>query len=90
MPTLDTRLDWEAIEAVASGQAATAQAAPRPDPKARLWDLLDIWTQMDEDQWTQEAVDGLKDEILDVFKMYPEADAWYREWRQAHPAAKLA
>ncbi len=41
MPALDTRLDWEAIEAVASGRATTAQTPPTgtvqagpPDPVA--------------------------------------------------------
>ncbi len=45
---------------------------------------------MDEEAWTQEAMDRLKDEILDVFKAHPEADAWFKEWQAVHPEAKLA
>jgi hypothetical protein len=45
---------------------------------------------MDEDQWTQEAVAGLKDQILDLFRDHPEAEAWYREWRAGHPKARLS
>jgi hypothetical protein len=59
-----------------------------PDPKARLWILLDTWTGVDEAAWTPEAVDRLKDEILDIFKAHPEAERWFREWRAAHPAAR--
>ncbi len=63
--------------------------SPPPDPKARLTALLDTWASMDEAAWTQEAVDRLKDEILDVFKAHPEAPSWCAEWKQAHPEATL-
>ncbi len=70
-----------------------AEPTPQPseDPEAQLWSLLTMWATMDEDQWTQETVDRLKDEILDLFKAYPtEADAWFREWRATFPEARLA
>lgn len=60
-------------------------------PRIRLWALLDTWSTMDEAAWTQEAVDRLKDEILDLFKAYPvEADTWFQEWRVANPGRRLA
>jgi hypothetical protein len=64
---------------------------PPDAAKARLSRLLDTWATMDETAWTQEAVDRLKNEILDTFSEHPrDADTWFREWRQAHPEAKLA
>ena len=60
------------------------------DHLERLWSLLDQWAGMDEVTWHPEAVDRLKDDILDVFKAHPEADAWFRDWREKHPAARLA
>jgi hypothetical protein len=87
MPGLDTRLDWDAINGQQEHQAATCP----PDPKARLSALLTSWAGMDESQWTQEAVDQLKDQILDLFRDYPDqADAWFRAWRALHPEARLA
>ena len=65
-----------------------ATAYRPPEPKAQLWSLLDTLASMDETVWTQEAVDRLKDEILDVFDAYPEADGWYRAWRVARPEAR--
>ena len=42
MPALDTRLDWEAIEAVASGRVAPHPTPSRPEaPPDHLADLLD-------------------------------------------------
>lgn len=76
----------------------TAADPPQPpagplgsaDPQARLWSLLDAWAGMDEAAWTQEAVNRLRDEILDVFQAHPgAADGWFREWRQLHPEARL-
>lgn len=44
---------------------------------------------MDEATWAAEAVEKLKDEILDIFRNHPtEADRWYRAWRAAHPEAR--
>lgn len=62
-----------------------------PDSRERLTGYLDAWAGMDEAAWHPEAVDRLKDEILDVFQEHPgEADTWFKEWRKAHPGAKLA
>ena len=56
------------------------------NPKARLLTLLDTWARMDEAAWTQEAVDRLKDKILDLFRDHSaEADKWYSEWRKGRP-----
>ncbi len=62
-----------------------------PDtPEIRLGRLLDAWTTMDESQWAQEAVDRLKNDILDVFRDYPdEANGWYRVWRALHSERRL-
>jgi hypothetical protein len=69
---------------------ACARKSPGPpDPKARLWRLLDEWASPDEATNTQETVDRLKDKILDMFRDQPEADQWFREWRRTHPEAKL-
>ncbi len=69
---------------------ACARKAPAPlDPQIRLRSLLTTWATLDEDHWTQEAVDTLKDSILDLFRDYPEADAWFKEWREIHPGARL-
>ncbi len=72
----------------AEAPAATDQTAA-VGPQAKLWVLLDRWTCMNEVNWSPEAVDRLKDEILDLFASHPEADAWFREWRAAHPEARL-
>ena len=72
--------------------------------KAHLWRLLDLWAGMDEEQTTESAVSGqpvpvwteanvkaLLDDILDLFSAAPQdADGWFREWREAHPEARLA
>ncbi len=69
---------------------------PRPPqraetaPKTRLWILLDSWSGMDEATWHMEAVDQIKNGILDLFKAHPEADTWFREWRAANPERRLA
>ena len=58
--------------------------------RERLWGMLNTWSRMIEDEWTQAAVDRLKDDILDVFAAHPgEADGWYRAWRAANRVAKL-
>ncbi len=61
-----------------------------PDPKARLSSLLTTWFTMNETAWRQEDVDGLKNGILDLFKVHPEAEDWFKAWRQANPGARLA
>ena len=62
----------------------------RSDPKKQLAALLTAWASMDESQWTPEAVDRLKNDILDVFRDHPDqADGWYRAWRRLHPEARL-
>lgn len=58
--------------------------------KAYLWRLLDLWAGMDESPWSEANVTALKDDIMDLFRDHPEANAWFREWRAAHPTARLA
>ena len=60
-----------------------------PDPHKRLTDYLDAWAGMDEAAWLEANVKALYDDIMDIFQEYPEAEAWYREWRAAHPEARL-
>ena len=62
----------------------------RQDPKARLWTLLDTWAEMDEAACPEPNVKALHDHIVDIFRDHPQTDAWLREWRQAHPEAKLS
>jgi hypothetical protein len=69
--------------------ASPVSSAGAPS-RVHLWALLDRWTTLSEDAWTQEAVDRLKVEILAMFRAHPEADAWFREWRAAYPEARLA
>jgi hypothetical protein len=80
--------------ATASVQVASVEKSDggtRQAPRARLVSLLTAWANMDEAEWTQEAVDRLRDDILDVFAAYPEqAPGWHRAWRALHPAARLA
>jgi hypothetical protein len=78
-------LNAEHTPAVTASPASSEAGLQR----ARLWALLDRWTTLPEDAWTRAAVDQLRDEILDVFTSQPEADAWFREWRAAHPEARL-
>jgi hypothetical protein len=81
MPTLDTRLDWRAIEAVASGRPARSAVTPAPalteaTPAFRV-DLLAglpadprerLWSLLD--AWTSTRDDDLTHEQADA--MYSE------------------
>ncbi len=68
----------------------TVIATQSQDPRARLHALLDRWAAIDEAEWAQEAIDILKDRILDFWGRHPaDADQWWREWRAAHPHARL-
>jgi hypothetical protein len=60
-----------------------------PGPRGRLWGLLDTWTSMDEAAWPEANVKAVFDDIMDIFRDHPEADAWYREWRGKNPEARL-
>jgi hypothetical protein len=67
-----------------------ASRTPGKD-KAHLWRLLDIWAGMDEATWQGAAVKALYEDIMDVFEGHAkDADRWFREWREAHPEARLA
>lgn len=82
------------------GTGAVALAAPptpaTPDlpcptsegPRGRLWVLLSTWAGMDEAVWSEANVRALYDDIMDLFRDYREANAWFREWRAAHPEAR--
>ncbi len=62
-------------------------AADRP----LFWGLLDQWSTMDEDAWSVDSVERLKNEILDFFRDHPgDAEKFFRGWRAAHPTARLA
>jgi hypothetical protein len=82
----------------ATGPVALADSpAPDPwellshssDPHERLTRYLDAWAAMDEAAWPEANVKSLYDDIMDIFREYPEAVAWFREWRAAHPEARL-
>lgn len=60
------------------------------DPRERLTGYLDAWASMDESAWPEANVLALKEDIMDIFREYPEADAWYREWREKHPEGRLS
>jgi hypothetical protein len=60
-----------------------------PDPETRLSSLLTTWFSMNGTAWFQEAVDRLKNDIMDIFDGHPEAEVWFKEWRKAHPEARL-
>ena len=76
------------VGAEPGGMAATATLLE--SPKVILWSLLDSWVATDEAEATEDAVERLKDRILDVFKEFPgQADGWFQEWRRANPSVKL-
>lgn len=58
-------------------------------PRERLARYLDTWAGMDESAWPEANVKALYDDIMDLFHAHPEAEAWYRAWRTAHPEARL-
>ncbi len=58
--------------------------------RAYLWRLLDLWNGMDEATWPEANVKAIYDDVLDLFREHPEANAWFRAWRAAHPEARLA
>lgn len=77
------------------GQPAPARP-PMPlvdagDPGGALWWHLDTWAGMNEAEWSREEVNALYNAILAFWTDYPsEAESWWREWRAAHPGARLA
>jgi hypothetical protein len=87
----DTCLNWAAVvELTRLRKAAAWELLTRPsDPRERLTGFLDAWAGMDEAAWPEANVKALYEDIMDIFQDHPEADRWYREWRQAHPEAKL-
>ncbi len=66
------------------------EAYVRPDPKDRLLHLLDAWASLEDATIPREAVDRMKNDIMDLFKAHAESEAWFNEWRQAHPEARLS
>lgn len=75
--------------------ATCATSRPSKDPmtlahpRERLWSLLDTRAGMDEAAWSEAIVTAKYDDIMDIFRDYPAANTWFREWRQAHPEARL-
>ncbi len=65
------------------------KAPAAPDPETRLSSLLTTWFTMDEVAWRQDHIDMIKNMIMDIFREHSKAESWYREWREAHPEAKL-
>ena len=82
--------------ALAGPLKATSQTDPSPcelltqspEPRERLTRYLDTWAGMDEVAWPEANVKALFDDIMDIFREYPEAEGWYRAWRAAHPEAR--
>ncbi len=70
---------------------------PRPvalvdpgNPRAALHWHLDTWAEMKEAEWTRDQVGALYNAILAFWTDYPgKAEGWWREWRAAHPEARL-
>ncbi len=67
----------------------TGSGEPLSNPKARLWRLLDTWASMDESAWPEANVRALSEDIMDIFMEHSEAESWFRDWRTAHPEARL-
>ncbi len=84
----DTPTDWP-LQASELNPVDWALASLTVDPRDRLWALLDVWATLDESEWTEANVKALFEDILDVFRDYAEAECWFREWRTAHPEARL-
>jgi hypothetical protein len=59
------------------------------DPRERLILYLDTWAGMDEATWPEANVKALYEDLLELFGDHPEAEGWYRDWRTAHPEARL-
>jgi len=79
------------LTAERSTQTPEPGCGGKDSPKARLHQLLATWAWMDESAWPEANVQALYEDILDLFRDHPgEADAWFKEWRAAHPAARLA
>lgn len=99
-----SRINWTAVAELAhpATLADPPRATPRPDPapwdllihppdpRERLTEYLDAWAGMDEAAWPEANVNALYEDIIDIFRDYPEADRWYQEWRAAHPEARLS
>ena len=84
--------------ALADPPKATPRPDPAPwerlthleDPRERLVSYLDTWADLDESAWPEVNVKALYEDIMDIFREYPEAEGWFQEWRQAHPVGRLA
>ena len=63
----------------------------REDPRARLWTLLDLRAAQDDATEAEANIKALYEDIMDIFRDNPrDADGWFRDWRTAHPTARLA
>ncbi len=92
---------YERLEQRQAAEAIIARATPRstpapwellthsPDPRERLIEYLDAWASMDEAVWPEANARTLYEDIMDIFWKHPEADGWFRDWRAAHPEARL-
>ncbi len=60
-----------------------------PEPRERLIVYLEAWACMNEAEWPKPNVRALYEDIMDIFWKHPEADGWFRDWRAAHPEARL-
>lgn len=78
------------IHAAKKEFAGMLTAYKRPDAKVRLQALLDEWAGLDETRRTQDMVNQLREDILEVFSAHgADADTWFAEWRGKHPEARL-
>ncbi len=88
---LAMELETDLGRRAAMGDVVTGAILDRPSgAEARLRSLLDTWASMDESAWPEANVKALHEEIMDIFRDHPEANSWFRAWRAAHPAARLA
>ena len=64
-----------------SFEGATVVAVEHPEAKRRLWALLSQWATLEEATRAAAEVRTHFERILDVFRAYPAAETWYREWK---------
>jgi hypothetical protein len=73
----------------ATGPAPWDLLTQPAEPRDRLTLYLNAWAGMDEAAWPEANVRALYDDIMDIFRDHPEADAWFAEWRAGQPEARI-
>ncbi len=74
---------------VAHARAWTETRGTPARAREMLWALLDLWATLDKTVWTAAEVMMLKNQIIAFWSERSEAETWWREWRAAHPDARL-